>query len=73
MTDFSWLKDKNLLRTLLIFCLVFYMPGAWSVHSGREAAAKTFIEEALVSEDYEKAAELRDKLSLLEKDRGKMV
>jgi bifunctional DNase/RNase len=31
------------------------------------------LEEALVSEDYERAAEIRDKLSLLEKDRGKML
>jgi bifunctional DNase/RNase len=31
------------------------------------------LEEALVSEDYEKAAAIRDKLSQLDKDRGKMV
>jgi bifunctional DNase/RNase len=31
------------------------------------------LEEALVSEDYERAAEIRDKLSLLDKDRGKMI
>ncbi|AEF82956.1 bifunctional nuclease family protein [Leadbettera azotonutricia] len=31
------------------------------------------LEEALVAEDYEKAASIRDKISLLDKDQGKMV
>jgi murein DD-endopeptidase MepM/ murein hydrolase activator NlpD len=43
MTDFSWLKDKNLLRTLLISCLILSLFGAWSVPG---AAVETFTGEA---------------------------
>jgi bifunctional DNase/RNase len=48
-----------------------------SVMEGRIESPLTLLrhelEEALISEDYEKAAEIRDKLSLLDKDRGKMI
>jgi murein DD-endopeptidase MepM/ murein hydrolase activator NlpD len=44
MADFLWLKDKNLLRTLLLSCLVLYLPWGWSAQ--REASAETHMGEA---------------------------
>ncbi|AEF80255.1 M23 family metallopeptidase [Leadbettera azotonutricia] len=41
MADFIWLKDKNLLRTLLLSCLVLYLPWGWSAQP--DTPAETLV------------------------------